>query len=151
MPQVVCRRAADFFVTRTDDRILESHPSEALDVRDRPDRSLRRRTRRGARLPGRDSAPASDEWLHELKFDGYRLIARIEKGKVTLLTRNGKDWTRRFPAIARALKQLPLSQAVLDGEAVIPEADGSTSFRKLQEYLSSNSRKNTARDRKSVV
>ncbi len=91
-----------------------------------------------------EAAPKSDEWLHELKFDGYRLLARIDKGKVTLYTRNGKDWTRRFPVIARSLKRLPLSGAILDGEAVIPEADGSTSFRKLQEYLSSKSKKNAA-------
>lgn len=88
-----------------------------------------------------EAAPEGNEWLHELKFDGYRLIARIDKGKVTLYTRNGKDWTRRFPAIARSLKRLPLSRAILDGEAVIPEADGSTSFRKLQEHLSSKSGK----------
>ena len=41
--------------------------------------------------------PPGDEWLHELKFDGYRILLRIERGRVKLLTRNGKDWTARFP------------------------------------------------------
>lgn len=83
--------------------------------------------------------PPGEDWLHELKFDGYRITALLDEGRITLLTRNGKDWTRRFPQIAGALKKLPSRQAVIDGEVVVPEPDGSTSFRKLQEYLSRKS------------
>ncbi len=83
-----------------------------------------------------EEAPQGEDWIHELKFDGYRLIARIAGSKVTLLTRNGKDWTKQFPHIAEALKELPVRQTVIDGEVVAPEADGSTSFRRLQEFLS---------------
>lgn len=82
--------------------------------------------------------PEGDQWIHELKFDGYRLIARLDKHSVTLLTRNGKDWTRRLPAIRSALEQLTVENAVIDGELVVPRADGSTSFRRLQQCLGSN-------------
>lgn len=83
----------------------------------------------------RDAPPEGDQWLHELKFDGYRLLARLSNGRVTLLTRNAKDWSRRFPEIRDALKSLPVKNAVIDGEVIVPQPDGSTSFRKLQEYL----------------
>lgn len=83
-----------------------------------------------------DTPPEGEAWLHELKFDGYRLLAQIDQGEVTLTTRNGKDWTRRFPGLVEALQDLPVASALIDGEVVVPEADGSTSFRKLQEYLS---------------
>lgn len=81
-------------------------------------------------------APAGDQWLQEIKFDGYRILARCEEGKVRLISRNGKDWTRRFPEIAELLKNLPAESAVLDGEIVAYAADGTSSFRGLQEALS---------------
>lgn len=89
-----------------------------------------------------EQPPEGDDWLHELKFDGYRLLATVEEGRIVLQTRNGKDWTRRFPGIVAALKQLPCRQAVIDGEVVVPAADGSTSFRRLQEHLSAQAGKN---------
>ncbi len=84
----------------------------------------------------RESAPEGDEWLHEIKLDGYRIIARLHRGEVGLITRNRRDWTRRFPEIASALSRLPVENAVLDGEIVAFDADGVSSFRKLQENLS---------------
>jgi len=81
------------------------------------------------------SPPEGSDWLHELKFDGYRLLGRLSNGKATLLTRNAKDWTHRFPAIREALQGLPVKNAIIDGEIVAPQADGTTSFRKLQDYL----------------
>src|SRR5205814_8303056 len=54
-----------------------------------------------------DEAPDGDNWLHELKYDGYRIRARIERGTVALLTRSGLDWTEKFPALANALAALP--------------------------------------------
>src|SRR5437588_12019520 len=53
-----------------------------------------------------DEAPEGAEWLHEIKYDGYRLLARIKKGKSRLITRNGLDWTAKFPALARAMAGL---------------------------------------------
>ena len=63
-------------------------------------------------------APAGDRWLHEIKFDGYRTGARIEAGKVQMLTRKGLDWTAKFAPIAKALAKLPARTAYLDGEIV---------------------------------
>ena len=61
-------------------------------------------------------APEGPEWLHEIKFDGYRMHARLDRGAVRLLTRTGLDWTPKYPATAAALASLPARQAYLDGE-----------------------------------
>ncbi|HYD14967.1 MAG TPA: non-homologous end-joining DNA ligase [Hyphomicrobium sp.] len=82
-----------------------------------------------------DAPPEGDEWVHEIKFDGYRLQARVADGTVQLLTRTGLDWTARFPSIAKALKGLKLKSALIDGEAVVEDAAGVTSFVKLVEAL----------------
>ncbi len=82
-----------------------------------------------------DLAPEGDEWLHEIKLDGYRLLAHGGSGKARLLTRSGQDWTRHFPAIASALRALPASHVVLDGEAVVLDAHGTSSFQGLQRAL----------------
>jgi bifunctional non-homologous end joining protein LigD len=76
-------------------------------------------------------APAGKEWMHEIKFDGYRLQVRIEHGSVRLLTRNGIDWTARFSTIAKALATLAVDTALLDGEVVVESDDGVTSFSEL--------------------
>jgi bifunctional non-homologous end joining protein LigD len=63
-----------------------------------------------------DAAPEGDQWLHEIKFDGYRMHARLDHGAVKLLTRTGLDWTHKYPPIAAAVASLPATQAYLDGE-----------------------------------
>ena len=79
--------------------------------------------------------PRGEKWLHEIKFDGYRVLVVIEGGTVRVLTRNGLDWTDRFPTITEAASRLPVSTAVLDGEAVVLDAAGLSSFASLQEAL----------------
>jgi bifunctional non-homologous end joining protein LigD len=83
-------------------------------------------------------APAAGErWLHEIKFDGYRIEARIDKGRVALLTRTGLDWTAKFgEAIIDAFKALPVSQALIDGELVVEADSGASNFSALQAALS---------------
>jgi bifunctional non-homologous end joining protein LigD len=76
--------------------------------------------------------PTGDAWLHEIKFDGYRIGARVRKGRVSLYTRNGNDWTAAFPAVVEALQKLGLDDALIDGEAAIVLPDGRTSFQALQ-------------------
>ena len=75
-----------------------------------------------------DQPPDGSEWLHELKFDGYRMHARLDCGAVRLLTRTGLDWTHKNPAIAAAVASLPARQAYLDGELCGVRPDGTTSF-----------------------
>jgi ATP-dependent DNA ligase len=77
-------------------------------------------------------APSGDEWAHELKFDGYRVHARFDRGDVRLLTRTGLDWTAKYPAIAAALRTVPARQAYLDGELCGVRPDGVTSFALIQ-------------------
>lgn len=83
-----------------------------------------------------DAAPQGDQWLHEIKLDGYRLLCRIDRGEVSLVTRNGLDWTGRFPEIAKAAEDMPVRQALLDGEVVALLSGGVSSFQSLQEALS---------------
>ncbi|KUL95178.1 DNA ligase [Bosea sp. WAO] len=84
-----------------------------------------------------DKPPAGEHWLHEVKFDGYRLQARVSGGKVRLLTRTGLDWTDRFgDRIAAALMALPCETALIDGEVVALGKDGISSFSALQAALS---------------
>jgi bifunctional non-homologous end joining protein LigD len=92
-----------------------------------------------ARLVAR--APLGDEWLHEMKYDGYRIGCRIQRGKVTLISRNGKDWSDALPEIAEAALELGVRDALLDGEAAILMPDGRTSFQELQNAFSGASRK----------
>ncbi|HVA44995.1 MAG TPA: DNA ligase D [Pirellulales bacterium] len=76
--------------------------------------------------------PSGEQWFHEIKFDGYRILCRIDRGRVKLMTRGDQDWTARMPAIAAAAKQLPADRAILDGEVVALEPNGVSSFQRLQ-------------------
>jgi ATP-dependent DNA ligase len=71
-----------------------------------------------------DQAPDGPDWLHEIKFDGYSMHARLERGAVQLLTRTGLDWTHKYPAIAAAVSSLGARQAYLDGELCGVRPDG---------------------------
>lgn len=80
-----------------------------------------------------ERAPADPkDWLFELKFDGYRMLARLDKGRVKLFTRNGHDWTDKLPSLAAALKHLPLRSGWIDGEIVALGASGAPDFQALQ-------------------
>src|SRR6476646_10605202 len=83
----------------------------------------------------RAAAPSGEGWLHEIKFDGYRIQARLDRGKVQLLTRKGLDWTGKFPTIAEAIAELPVKSALIDGELVVEGSDGISSFSLLQQDL----------------
>jgi bifunctional non-homologous end joining protein LigD len=83
-----------------------------------------------------EKAPAGDGWLHEVKFDGYRILARISGGAVRLISRRDLDWTPRFKAIADELTGLKVKAALLDGEVVALNPQGVSDFGALQEALS---------------
>ena len=84
-----------------------------------------------------DRAPSGRGWLHEIKHDGYRLQAHLENGRATLFSRQGLDWTERFPALAHALADLPVKVAIVDGEAVVHAETGVASFTALVDALKS--------------
>ncbi len=83
-----------------------------------------------------DKAPQGDDWLHEIKFDGYRTLAFLEDGKARLVTRSGLDWTKRYGDLAHAFEQLPCKQAVIDGEIVVTDDEGVSRFAALQQAIS---------------
>ena len=82
-----------------------------------------------------DSAPVGSEWVFEIKYDGYRLEALVEAGRVRLFTRRGNDWTSRFPDLAQRLARLPVKSATLDGEVVALDPSGRSLFSLLQQSL----------------
>ena len=83
--------------------------------------------------------PTGDNWLYELKYDGYRIVAYIEDDAVRLMTRNGQDYTEKFPEITETLKKLQQNM-VLDGEIVVFNENGKSDFQKLQNYLKKKNR-----------
>jgi len=86
------------------------------------------------------SVPAGDQWLHELKLDGYRLLCFLERGRVRMMTRGEQNWTRKFPLIAAALQSMPIDSAIIDGEVIARASDGTSTFQNLQNAM----RKHTA-------
>ena len=90
------------------------------------------------------SATPPGEWVAEAKFDGYRLMARIDKGKPRLITRGGNDWTDRLPALAQALAGLGVDSGWLDGEIVVLRDDGAPDFNLLQNAIGQPARSRQA-------
>lgn len=84
-------------------------------------------------------APAGDDWIHEVKLDGYRFLTTIDRGRVRIRTRNDRDWAGHFPGLVRELLSLKVDRAVLDGEVVALRPDGRSDFGLLKELLSSGS------------
>ena len=82
-----------------------------------------------------DRPPKGNDWVHEIKYDGYRTQAHFANGKVKLYTRSGRDWTDKYASIESALKKLRVKDAVLDGEVVWVEDGGRTNFQLLQNAL----------------
>lgn len=95
-------------------------------------------------LPRLVLSPPSDEnrWIHEMKFDGYRMQAHIRNGIARLYTRNGLDWSNSFPFILEALNSLPLENAIIDGEIVALDDQGRSHFQKLQGSLKEKNDRN---------
>ncbi|WP_199739187.1 DNA ligase D [Legionella qingyii] len=85
-----------------------------------------------------DNAPEGSDWLHEIKFDGYRIMALIHNGHIRLKSRNNKDWTNDLLPIVDALKKLTLPQAILDGEVVLLDEEGKSNFQLLQNTIKVN-------------
>jgi bifunctional non-homologous end joining protein LigD len=88
-----------------------------------------------------DKVPSGERWLHEIKFDGYRVQVHLRDAAVELFTRRGNDWTNRFRKIAADAWHVAAGSAIIDGEVVVPAANGSTDFSVLQNELKDRSKK----------
>jgi bifunctional non-homologous end joining protein LigD len=137
-------------IARDDDHVWQSNrPENSSPSNSSPDQHATSAPFVPARLPGKKEAlpaflppqlasetstpPVGDHWVHELKLDGYRMQAHIDKsGKVRLYTRSGLDWTHRMPTIAHELGRLSVEGAVMDGEVVVLSENGQSSFADLQ-------------------
>ena len=82
-----------------------------------------------------DAVPGGNNWMHEIKFDGYRALIAAQGNDVTVWTRNGKNWTDKFAPLVAALAQLDLPSCLIDGEIIAPDADGNPDFSQLQGVL----------------
>ena len=82
-----------------------------------------------------DSPPSGEGWIHETKFDGYRIQAHLRKEGIQLYTRTAQDWTAKFPTVARALQKAKIDEAIFDGEIVWVDEKGRSDFQKLQNAL----------------
>ena len=86
-----------------------------------------------------DKVPSGDRWLHEIKFDGYRVQVHLANEAVKVFTRRGNDWTKRFKKVADDAWHIKAASAIVDGEIVVPAADGTTDFSILQNELKGKS------------
>ena len=86
-----------------------------------------------------DEAPNGRDWLHEVKYGGYRIHARMESGRVKLLTRTGLDWSHRYKTTVGAFAKLPVKSAYIDGELCALDTHGVSSFSRLQAAMDQGS------------
>jgi bifunctional non-homologous end joining protein LigD len=84
------------------------------------------------------AAPTGESWVHEMKLDGYRMLCRVKDGTAQMFSRNAKDWTGNFVSVERCASRLSIQSAWFDGEVVVMEADGRTSFQALQNALTTD-------------
>ncbi|WP_459040794.1 DNA ligase D [Stenotrophomonas sp. PSU-St83] len=137
---------------------LREHPGSAKKMTDRKTRKAESRWHaRALKLQGardrpyprafkpqltdhRDAAPDGDRWLHEIKWDGYRLLADLHGGEVKLRSRNGLDWTGDFPEVVQAVQALPVDDARLDGELVVLDEKGRSDFAALRRVIDGSSK-----------
>jgi bifunctional non-homologous end joining protein LigD len=85
-----------------------------------------------------DQPPEGKHWIHEIKYDGYRTQVLLEPGHARVFTRNGFDWSDRYPSIIRAASHLPCHSAIIDGEAILPDGDGASDFEAFQSAIQVN-------------
>ena len=88
-----------------------------------------------------DKVPSGERWIHEIKFDGYRVQVHLRDAVVKVFTRRGNDWTNRFRKIAADAWHISAGSAIIDGEVVVPAEDGTTDFSVLQNELKGRSKK----------
>ncbi len=145
-------RGADDFPARFDTSVKTGRTREAIEREETPHSFARDRTAEAEDAPtaadrrvpdfvppalceSRDAAPAGADWLHEIKYDGYRIQVAASGETVRLSSREGLDWSARFPTLRNAFAALALDGALIDGEAVVFDAGGLTDFPALVDAL----------------
>jgi bifunctional non-homologous end joining protein LigD len=131
-----------FLTSVSTERTMEQI-AEGLDVAKAKSRATQAKPRKGKPPAFRalqlatlvDHVPSGSRWLHEIKYDGYRTLVAVGGGAARAYTRSGLDWSERYPAILAEAAELDVSSALIDGEAVVVQADGRTSFQALQAGL----------------
>jgi bifunctional non-homologous end joining protein LigD len=135
-------------------RVWQSNRSAKEHAHTVPRQDIRRKQLTGARRAPQeewsppqlatlvDEAPIGEEWVHELKYDGYRILCRVNNKSIKLVTRTNRDWTSKLQRIADAAAGLPVTTAWLDGEVVVLKPDGSISFQALQNAFDTQSETN---------
>jgi bifunctional non-homologous end joining protein LigD len=125
------------FLERENTSVISSRTLEEINGREeeKPHDTLQRKYPGVALATLVQAPPAGPDWWHEIKYDGYRILAFVENGRVRLRTRGGLDWTHKFPLIARELGKLKVKSAVMDGETGVTDARGTTDFSSLQAAL----------------
>jgi bifunctional non-homologous end joining protein LigD len=88
-----------------------------------------------------DKVPSGESWIHEIKFDGYRVQVHLRDAAVKVFTRRGNDWTNRFRKIATEAWHINAGSAIIDGEVVVPAEDDTTDFSVLQNELKGHPRR----------
>src|SRR4051794_28770843 len=82
-----------------------------------------------------DDAPVGDEWIHEIKYDGYRTIVAADGAQTKAFTRNGHDWSAKYAPIVEAARDLSCKSAILDGELIVQDEDGLSNFKALRSAI----------------
>ena len=82
-----------------------------------------------------DQPPEGKHWIHEIKHDGYRCQVLLERGQARVFTRNGYDWSDRYPSIVRAAANLRCQSAIIDGEAIVQDGNGASDFEALSSAM----------------
>jgi bifunctional non-homologous end joining protein LigD len=161
-PWLLIKEKDEFVRPASEFSVVDEMPDSVKKLADRPARSNKAGGQAGAEPPVDASAAASgpptgarkavlpeqlqpqlatlvdeppkdpDNWLYEIKFDGYRMVARVEGKKIALVTRNGNDWTHKLPRLVEALQAMELPDGWYDGEIVMPSAHGAADFQALQ-------------------
>ncbi len=115
--------------------ILQTRPRSVIRGRKSATRGRRKKQTAPQLATLVDAPPEGDEWIHEIKLDGYRIVAERDRDQTCLRTRSGQDWTDRFPEIASDIGKLPIDSAVLDGEIVVLDERGISRFQALQNAI----------------
>lgn len=140
-PWLLIKEKDEFARSATEYSVIDDMPDSVTQLSDQQESSRLPNGTRKATLPTSlqpqlatlaDQPPIEADWLYEIKFDGYRIVTRIDGKKIQLMTRNGHDWTSKLTTLAKSMAELPISSGWIDGEIVVTDQNGIPNFQLLQ-------------------